>query len=158
MVRWRPLKEFSNRTGCVDRASRIPAATLSFARNPKLAQIHVTTGQTPENHTEEANRRFEQNHFTDDLKFSAWDLSMNWIRPLTEDEHEIYPLPIFHNYVGGITEPGLLGGSPGEDVKTYLENCPFLSFIAVNAYFVPTGMAPHAPAPRRARQTNCAAR
>lgn len=94
-------------------------------KNPKLFR----------NHTDEANHRFEQNHFTDDLKFSAWDLSTHWIRPLTEDEHEIYPLPIFHNYVGGITEPGLLGGSPGEDVKTYLDNCPDLSFIAVNAYF-----------------------
>jgi hypothetical protein len=93
--------------------------------NPKLYR----------NHTEEANRRFQDHHFTDDLKFSAWDLSQNWIRPLTEEEHGIYPLPIFHNYVGGTTEPGLLGGSPGEDVKTYLDNCPDLSFIAVNAYF-----------------------
>jgi lysozyme family protein len=87
------------------------------------------------NHTEEANRRFQENHFSDDLKFSAWDLSTHWIRPLTQAEHEIYPIPIFHNYVGGTTEPGLLGGSPGEDVNTYLENCPDLSFIAVNAYF-----------------------
>lgn len=93
--------------------------------NPKLYR----------NHTEGANRRFEENHFTDDLKFSAWDLSRNWIRLLTQEEHEIYPLPIFLNYVGGTTELGLLGGSPGEDVKTYLDNCPDLSFIAVNAYF-----------------------
>lgn len=87
------------------------------------------------NHTAEANRRFKEHHFTDDLKFSAWDLSENWIRLLTKEEHTIDPLPIFLNFVGGTMEPDLVGGAPGEDVKTYLQNCPDLSFIGVNAYF-----------------------
>jgi hypothetical protein len=62
-------------------------------------------------------------------------MSATWIKPLTEIAHNVYPIPIFHNYVGGSVEEGLIGGSPGEDVQTYLNNCPYLSFIAINAYF-----------------------
>src|SRR5260370_38588727 len=29
----------------------------------------------------------------------------------------------------------MVGGSPGEDVETYLKNCPNISFIGVNSYF-----------------------
>jgi hypothetical protein len=29
----------------------------------------------------------------------------------------------------------MVGGAPGEDVQTYLDNCPHLSFIGVNSYF-----------------------
>src|SRR5262249_11121454 len=29
----------------------------------------------------------------------------------------------------------MVGGAPGEDVQTYLENCPHVSFIGVNSYF-----------------------
>jgi hypothetical protein len=86
-------------------------------------------------HSPESNRKFVEHGFTDDLKYSAWDMSTTWIKPLTEAAHAAYPIPLFHNYVGGTVEEGLIGGSPGEDVQTYLEDCPNLSFIAVNAYF-----------------------
>jgi len=86
-------------------------------------------------HSPESNRKFAAQGFTDDLKYSAWDMSTTWIKPLTEIAHAAYPIPIFDNYVGGSVEDGLIGGSPGEDVQTYLENCPYLSFIAINAYF-----------------------
>src|ERR1035437_1086319 len=97
----------------------------SDRHNPKLFRDHST----------ESNRKFAAHGFTDDLKYSAWDLSTTWIKPLTEAAHAAYPIPLFHNYVGGSVEEGLIGGSPGEDVQTYLEDCPDLSFIAVNAYF-----------------------
>src|SRR5438046_10231651 len=29
----------------------------------------------------------------------------------------------------------MVGGAPGEDVQTYLQNCPHISFIGVNSYF-----------------------
>ena len=86
-------------------------------------------------HTPASNQRFSQNRFTDDLKYSAWDLSYNWIRRLTDAGAAIYPLPFFHNYVGGELATGMVGGAPGEDVATYLSNCPHLSFIGVNSYF-----------------------
>jgi hypothetical protein len=94
-------------------------------RNPNLFR----------DHSQASNAKFAGHHFTDDLRFSAWDLSTFWIKPLTEAGHAADPIPIFHNFVNGSTEPGLIGGSPGEDVKTYLDDCPELSFIAVNAYF-----------------------
>jgi hypothetical protein len=93
--------------------------------NPKLWRDHSPA----------ANRRFEEHHFTDDLKYSAWDLSYNWIRPLTDAGAAEYRLPFFHNYVGGKVADGMIGGAPGEDVQTFLENCPNLSFIGVNSYF-----------------------
>lgn len=86
-------------------------------------------------HSPASNRKFLAHGFTDDLKYSAWDMSTTWIKPLTDTAHAAYPIPIFNNYVNGSLEPGLVGGSPGEDVQTYLEDCPNLSFIAVNAYF-----------------------
>lgn len=86
-------------------------------------------------HSPAANQRFTENHFTDDLKFSAWDLSYNWIRRITDAGAAEYPLPFFHNYVGGRISDWMVGGAPGEDVETYLKNCPHLSFIGVNSYF-----------------------
>ena len=86
-------------------------------------------------HSPASNRRYEEHHFADDLKFSAWDLSYNWIRRLTEAGTDVYPLPFFHNFVGGELQHWMVGGSPGEDLETYLENCPNLSFIGVNSYF-----------------------
>jgi hypothetical protein len=86
-------------------------------------------------HSPAANQRFAENHFTDDLKFSAWDLSYNWIRRITEAGAAEYPLPFFHNYVGGKVADWMVGGAPGEDVETYLKNCPHLSFVGVNSYF-----------------------
>jgi hypothetical protein len=86
-------------------------------------------------HTAAANQRFREHHFTDDLKYSAWDLSYNWIRRITDAGAAQYPIPFFHNYVGGKLADWMIGGAPGEDVQTYLENCPHISFIGVNSYF-----------------------
>jgi hypothetical protein len=86
-------------------------------------------------HSPAADKRFTGNGFTEDLKFSAWDLSSNWIRRITGAGAEIYPLPFFHNYVDGHIADWMVGGAPGEDVQTYLQNCPNISFIGVNSYF-----------------------
>ncbi len=86
-------------------------------------------------HSPPSNKRFAENGFTDDLKFSAWDLSYNWIRRITDAGAAVYPLPFFHNFVGGKLADWMVGGSPGEDVETYLKNCPNISFIGVNSYF-----------------------
>jgi Beta-galactosidase len=94
-------------------------------KNPKMWRDHSPA----------ANKRFAENGFTDDLKFSAWDLSYNWIRRITEAGAEVYPIPFFHNYVGGEIAGWMVGGAPGEDVQTYLQNCPHISFIGVNSYF-----------------------
>lgn len=94
-------------------------------RNPKLWRDHSAA----------ANQRFTDRHFTDDLRYSAWDLSYNWIRRITDAGAAVYPIPFFHNYVGGKIAEGMVGGAPGEDVETYLDNCPNISFIGVNSYF-----------------------
>jgi hypothetical protein len=86
-------------------------------------------------HSPAANQRFSEHRFTDDLQFSAWDLSYNWIRRITDAGAAEYPIPFFHNYVGGKIADWMVGGAPGEDVQTYLENCPKISFIGVNSYF-----------------------
>lgn len=86
-------------------------------------------------HSPAANHRFAEHHFTDDLKYSAWDLSYNWIRRITDAGAAEYPIPFFHNYVGGKVADWMVGGAPGEDVQTYLETCPHLSFVGVNSYF-----------------------
>jgi hypothetical protein len=93
--------------------------------NPKLWRDHSPA----------SDQRFSEHHFSDDLKYSAWDLSYNWIRRITDAGAAIYPLPFFHNYVGGKVAEWMVGGAPGEDVQTYLDNCPSLSFIGVNSYF-----------------------
>jgi hypothetical protein len=93
--------------------------------NPKLWRDHSPA----------SNQRFKDHGFTDDLKYSAWDLSYNWIRRITDAGAAEYPLPFFHNYVGGKVADWMVGGAPGEDVATYLKNCPSLSFIGVNSYF-----------------------
>ena len=94
-------------------------------RNPKMWRDHSPA----------ANKRFADHGVIDDLKFSAWDLSYNWIRRITDAGAEAYPLPFFHNYVGGKIADWMIGGAPGEDVQTYLNNCPHISFIGVNSYF-----------------------
>ncbi|MGD0481556.1 MAG: beta-galactosidase [Terracidiphilus sp.] len=115
----------------------------SDRHNPKLFR----------DHSPESNRKFAAHGFTDDLKYSAWDMSTTWIKPLTEAAHAAYPIPIFHNYVGGSVGDGLIGGSPGEDVQTYMENCPSLSFIAVNAYFCAEWHGDSCGAPSQAATT-----
>jgi len=85
-------------------------------------------------HSEASNARYAQKQPLDDLRFSAWNLASQWLRPLMEAGTRTYPLPLFVNFVGGSLAPGLLGGSPGEDVATYLETLPNLSFVGVNHY------------------------
>jgi len=97
----------------------------SDRHNPKLWR----------DHSPQSNKIFQQQGFTDDLKYSAERFSSNWIRRLTDAGAEVYPLPFFHNYVGGKVAEWMTGGAPGEDVATYLKNCPNLSFIGVNSYF-----------------------
>jgi hypothetical protein len=94
-------------------------------RNPKLWRDHSPA----------SNQRFSEHGFTDDLKYSAWDLSSNWIRRITDAGAAEYPIPFFHNYVGGKIAEWMIGGAPGEDVQTYLSNCPNISFVGVNSYF-----------------------
>ena len=94
-------------------------------KNPKMWRDHSPA----------TSKRFADNGFTYDLKFSAWDLSYHWIRRITEAGAEVYPIPFFHNYVGGEIADWMVGGAPGEDVQTYLQNCPHISFIGVNSYF-----------------------
>jgi len=86
-------------------------------------------------HSPSANKRFAEHAFTDDLKFSAWDMSYNWIRRITDAGADVYAIPFFHNYVGGQIADWMVGGAPGEDVQTYLQNCPNISFVGVNSYF-----------------------
>jgi Beta-galactosidase len=85
-------------------------------------------------HSPTSNRLFAEKGFKDDLKYSAWNLSYNWIRPLTDAGWAAYPIPFFHNFVGGQLERGIVGGSPGEDVATYMKNCPHIAFIGLNLY------------------------
>jgi hypothetical protein len=86
-------------------------------------------------HSPASDQRFAEHNFTNDLKYSAWDLSYNWIRRITDAGAAEYPIPFFHNYVGGKVADWMVGGAPGEDVETYLKNCPNISFIGVNSYF-----------------------
>ncbi|WP_263368730.1 DUF5597 domain-containing protein [Edaphobacter bradus] len=86
-------------------------------------------------HSPASNQKFRERGFADDLHYSAWNLSYNWIRRLTDAGADVYPLPFFLNFVGGNVADWMVGGAPGEDVPTYLKNCPNLSFIGVNSYF-----------------------
>ena len=97
----------------------------SDRHNPKLWRDHSPA----------SNRLFTEKGFTDDLRYSAWNLSHNWIRRITDAGAAVYPLPFFHNFVGGKLSDWMVGGSPGEDVATYLKNCPNILFIGVNSYF-----------------------
>ena len=94
-------------------------------KNPKLWRDHSPA----------ADKLFHEKGFSDDLKFSAWNMSYNWIRRITDAGAQVYPLPFFHNYVGGKVADWMVGGAPGEDVATALKNCPHLSFVGVNSYF-----------------------
>jgi hypothetical protein len=94
-------------------------------KNPKMWRDHSPA----------SNKRFTEHGFIDDLRFSAWDLSYNWIRRITDAGAEIYAIPFFHNYVGGKIAGWMVGGAPGEDVQTSLQNCPHIFFIGVNSYF-----------------------
>jgi hypothetical protein len=85
-------------------------------------------------HSPAANTLFREKGFNDDLRYSAWRLSTNWIKPITDAGAAVYRLPFFLNYVGGKLTDWMVGGSPGEDVETFLDNCPNLDFIGVNLY------------------------
>ncbi|MBI1983511.1 MAG: hypothetical protein HYS61_04870 [Acidobacteria bacterium] len=88
-------------------------------------------------HSPASDKAFAEKGFTEDLKYSAWRLSSNWIRRITDAGGEIYPVPFFLNYVGGKLADWMVGGAPGEDVATYLENCPRIAFIGLNLYVPP---------------------
>ena len=88
-------------------------------------------------HSLASNKRFADQGFNDDLKFSAWTMTANWLQPLTEVGKKEYPLPFFANFVGGQLADWMVGGSPGEDVAAYLDNCPALDFCGLNLYTQP---------------------
>ena len=90
-------------------------------------------------HSQSSNRKFIEKKFTDedDLKFSACAMTTNWLQPMTDAGKKEYPLPFFVNFVGGQLEDWMVGGSPGEDVNTYLVNCPALDFCGLNLYTQP---------------------
>ncbi len=52
-------------------------------------------------HSAASNKRFAESGITNELKYSAWDLSHNWIRRITDAGARDYALPFFHNFVGG---------------------------------------------------------
>jgi hypothetical protein len=85
-------------------------------------------------HSPAANRLFAEKGFRDDLRYSAWRLSRNWIKPLTDAGSRDYPIPFFLNFASGKLADGMVGGSPGEDVATMLENCPAIAFVGINPY------------------------
>jgi len=85
-------------------------------------------------HSPLANRTFAEKGFRDDLRYSAWRLSTNWIRPLTDAGKESHGIPLFLNFVDGSLAEGMVGGAPGEDVATYLANCEAIDFIGGNLY------------------------
>ncbi len=88
-------------------------------------------------HSPAANRLFAEKGFDNDLKYSAWRLSSNWLRRVTDAGAAVYPLPFFLNFVGGTIQDWMVGGAPGEDVAAYLEDCPALSFVGLNLYLPP---------------------
>lgn len=81
-----------------------------------------------------ANKFYQSHGFTDALKFTAWEYSKDWLNPVMESGAAAYKLPFFMNFVGGELESWMVGGSPGEDVGTYLKNIPPLTFIGLNNY------------------------
>jgi len=89
-------------------------------------------------HSPASNEAFQAGGYTDDLRYSAERLSARWIKPLTDAGAEAYPLPLFCNFVSGNKlVDWMVGGAPGEDVGTYLKNCPQLSFVGRNHYLPP---------------------
>lgn len=85
-------------------------------------------------HSPASNRKFAEKGFKSDLAYSAWSLAANWLRPVTDAGAKAYLIPFFMNFVGGSLAESMLGGSPGEDVATYLDEIPALAFIGVNHY------------------------
>lgn len=88
-------------------------------------------------HSPASNRQFEEHGFTHDLKYSAWALTTNWLRPLTDAGKKEYSIPFFANFVGGQLDDWMVGGSPGEDVAAYMKNCPAIDFCGLNLYTQP---------------------
>jgi hypothetical protein len=43
----------------------------------------------------------------------------------------------FLNFVGGVIRDRMVGGAPGDDAATYLENCPAISFAGHHHYLPP---------------------
>jgi hypothetical protein len=109
-------------------------ADFTWRRNPSYWRDHSPA----------ANEKYKEKGFQSDLAYSAWTFAANWLRPLTEAGVRAYRIPLFMNFVNGGLAEGMLGGSPGEDVATYLEHIPALDFIGVNYY--PT-WGDHTPAP-----------
>jgi len=85
-------------------------------------------------HSPRSNELYVAKGFKSDIKYSAWRLSSNWLRRVTDAGAQGYQLPFYLNFVAGRVGDDVLGGSPGEDVATYLDNCPSIKFIGVDLY------------------------
>ncbi|MGE5529727.1 MAG: hypothetical protein ACM3X6_11385 [Patescibacteria group bacterium] len=88
-------------------------------------------------HSPASERFFREGGYTDDLRYSAERFSGNWLRRLTEAGHAEYPIPFFVNFVGGKLADWMTGGAPGEDVATYMKNCPRIAYAGLNHYASP---------------------
>lgn len=85
-------------------------------------------------HAPAALEAYNTGGFKEDLSFSAWLMAEKWLRPLTNAGKAVYPLPFFVNFVNGQLRDGIVGGSAGEDVATYLNHCPAIDFCGANMY------------------------
>jgi len=84
-----------------------------------------------------ADAAFQACGHADELLFSAQGLCRNWLRPLTGAGRDVYDLPMFVNFVGGKLQGNIVGGSPGEDVATYMDELPGIDFCGLNMYVQP---------------------
>jgi hypothetical protein len=85
----RHIKQVDSQAHHPDDSGRNEIAMFGWdRRNRKVAIIH------------RHNKRFAENRFTDDRNSPPWDLIITSWR-ITDAAAEVYPIPFFHNYVGG---------------------------------------------------------
>lgn len=88
-------------------------------------------------HCDRCNRLFKKGKFTNDLEFTNRWFAEFLIKPLSDAGHRIHPIPQYLNFVAFNIAHWMVGGSPGEDVKTIMELCPNISFCGLNLYMGP---------------------
>lgn len=96
--------------------------------------LHRNDPKMWRDHSAASNQLYSRGNWSNDLAYSAWEYSTQWLRPMTDAGEKADPLPFFMNFVGGHLQPGITGGVPGEDVATYLDAIPALTFIGLNNY------------------------
>lgn len=123
----------------MEHISEIDAQTRTILMIQTENEIAVFGGEREDpalwrDHSPRANELFAAKGFTSELKYSAWRLSSNWLRRVTDAGAQAYRLPLFLNFVAGRLGNEVLGGAPGEDVAAYLDNCPSITFVGANLY------------------------